>query len=183
MRQSLRATLLKDTAMTFVPAFRSCRFIVAAAALAGLLVAGDGQTRQPGNKAAKAQAKIQEMADLKTAYILMAMGDHDYDGHRVKAMGQVEEAIKKLDHTVMKDGTNGQKVVALDEEIGTARAAFIAKHQGKVHEGQWASDLQLKEAREVLMKVKESLPQAKHPKPHEHIQNAIKQVDIALSKR
>jgi hypothetical protein len=133
----------------------------------------------------KAEAvKLTEAAELKNAHVLMAMADHDYDGLRVKAMGEVEEAIKKIDHTVLKKGTKGEKVVATEEEIATARAAFEARHQGKHHEGQAASDAQLREAREILIRVHESLaPKKHHAKAREHVGAAIKHLDSALKVR
>ena len=95
------------------------RLVFPAALLAGLVFTGFGQSRSQPKTAG---AKIEEAAVLKNAYILMAMGDHDYDGHRVKAMHHVHEAIKFLDHTIMKNGTKGEKIVATEDEIDTARA-------------------------------------------------------------
>lgn len=158
----------------------SFQLAVPAALLAGLMFTGAGQSRSEPQSPA---AKVQEVNVLKNAYVLLAMGDHDYDGHRVKAMHAVEEAIKKLDHSIMKDGTNGQKVVATEDEIKTARAAYHARQQGKVHEGQAMSDLQMREAGQLLAKVHESLPAKKHAKAKEHVGHAIKEVEIALSKR
>jgi predicted MPP superfamily phosphohydrolase len=145
-----------------------------------LAFATGGQSR-PNPKAEA--VKVQEAAVLKDAYVLMAMSNHDYDGLRVKAMAQVEEAIKKLDHSVLKDGTKGQKVVATEEEIATARTAFEERHKGKVHETQGLSDAQMREAREILIKVHELLPAKKHAKASEHVGNALKHVDTALKIR
>src|SRR5207253_9265626 len=106
-----------------------------AALFAGLLFAGAGQSGQPSEQAkqkgkqkgkASAEVKLKESEALKEAYILMAGANHDYDGHRARAMHQVHEAIKILDTSILKDGTNGEKVVALEEEIAAARAKFAA---------------------------------------------------------
>jgi len=170
-----------------MPARTPVRLAALTAAFAGLLFAGDGRSRaQPGKAAAKAkqaEVKVKEAAVLKKAYILLAMGDHTYDGHRVKAMAQVEEAIKILDRSVMATGTKGQKVVAAQQEVAAARAAFIAKHQGIVHESQAASDLQLREAARLLAEVRPALVNHKQPKVREHVDHAIKQVEIALAIR
>jgi hypothetical protein len=151
-----------------------------AALLAGLLFTSIGQSGPPGKSA---EVKVQEAAALKDAYILMAMGDHDYDGHRVKAMHHVAETIKLLDHSVMKNGNKGEKIVATEEEISTARAAYIAKHEGKKHEGQAQSDAQMREALQLLGKVREAVAQHKHPKVKENVGEAIKHVEIALKVR
>jgi hypothetical protein len=156
------------------------RLTIAAALLTGLSGASNGQAR-PTPKAEA--AKVQEAAVLKDAYILMAMGDHDYNGHRAKAMKQTEEAIKILDHSIMKDGTKGEKIVAAKEEIAAAREAFIAKHQGKLHEAQAISDAQMREAGKLLVKAHEALTQKKHSKVREHVNAAIKDVEAALKTR
>lgn len=167
--------------MTVIPMLRSYRFV--AAAVVGLLVAGDGQARQTGNKAAKAEVKVKEAVALQDAYILMAGADHDYDGHRVEAMKRVEEAVKRLDRSIMKNGANNQRVVATTEEIAGARAKFIERQQGKVHEGQALSDLQMREALQIIAKVREAAPLQKQPKVREHVDEAIKNVEIALKIR
>ena len=155
------------------------RLVFPAAVLAGLVCPAAGQS---GPKAAA--AKEQEAVTLKNAYVLMAIADHDYDGHRVKAMHEVEEAIKRIDHTLMKDGGKGNQVVVTEDEIATAKAAFKAKHEGKHHEGQGHSDVELREARELLVKVHETLGASKkHPKAHDHVAKAIKDLDVALKIR
>jgi hypothetical protein len=157
-----------------------------AAVFAGLLVTGEGRSQQKNPKqkdTAKQAAKVEEAAVLKDAYVLMAMANHDYDGHRVKAMGHVEHAIKRLDDSVMKNGTNGQKVVALKDEIDTARAKFLAERRGPVPEGQALSDLQLNEAAKLIAKVHGASAAMKQPKIHEQVQNAINELKIALAIR
>jgi len=174
--------------MTF-DAMKKTVISLIAAAFIGLLAADPGPAGQPAGKgaakaaakAAKAEAKVKEVEVLKEAYVLMAMGNHDYDGHRVKAMAQVEDAIKILDNSILKDGTNGQKVVANDEEIATAKAAFIAKHQGVDHTSQAFSDLQMREAQQLLNNVHETL--TKQPKVRGHVGNAIKHTETALKIR
>lgn len=165
----------------------SLRPAALAAVFAGLLFVGDGQSRQPPGKPADKQAKqavkVQEAVTLKDAYVLIAMADHDYDGHRVKAMGHVEHAIKRLDDSIMKNGTNGQKVIAAQDEIAVARAKFLAKQRGPLPEGQKLSDLQMREALQLIAKVHGASAVQKQPKVHEHVGNAIKQINIALAIR
>src|SRR5262249_26449255 len=144
---------------------RSYRLVgLAAAVLATVVFTGEGQSRQqdnkPGKKAANQAQKaanqkenLKESEALKAAFILMAMANHDYAGHRAKAMHHVEAAIKALDASVLKNGTSGQMVVALKEEITAARAQFAAQHSTGVHESQAVSDLQMREAHQLLVKV------------------------------
>src|SRR5262245_22794150 len=92
---------------------RSLRRTGLGALLACLLLAGDGQSEPQGKKGGKSkvdpQVKLTEAEVLKEAYILMAMANHNYGGHRGRAMKQTEEAITMLDKSILKTGTDGQK--------------------------------------------------------------------------
>jgi phage shock protein A len=103
----------------------------------------------------------------------MAMANHDYDGHRGKAMGNVESAVKLLDHSIMKKGTGNQKVLALEEEITSARAKFLAKHEGTVHEPQAISDMQMREAYVLIRDMTPGLAELKQPRVEEHVKKAL----------
>jgi hypothetical protein len=161
------------------------------ALLAGLLCAGAGESRaQPGKRAvpkaqeaAKQGVKLKESHVLKEAYVLMAMGDHTYDGHRARAMHQVEAAVKMLDESIMHKGTNGQKLLALQSEIAAARTAFLAKHQATVHESQALSDLQMRAALGLLVQVDRALVQQNQSRVRAHVEQAIQEVRVALAIR
>ena len=72
----------------------------------------------------RAQAQTSNLATLDDAYATLVHADHDYKGHRAKAMKQVELAVQEL----------GGK---------------ISGH-GKVREPQAASDAQLRSAEGLL---------------------------------
>jgi len=165
---------------------------LAGAVLTLLLFASTGSSRQlgeqgkqKGKQKAKAttEVKLKESEALKEAFILMAGANHDYDGHRAKAMHQVEEAIKSLDTSILKNGSNGEKIVALEEEITAARARFAAKRSVPVHEVQQLSDLQMREAHRLLVEVHGAMAQRNQPKVREHVDNAVIQVETALKIR
>ena len=88
---------------------------------------------------------------LRQAYTTLAVADHDYKGHRVKAMKQIEAAEKAL----------GVKV----------------KGDGKGHEPQGVSDNQLRTALGLLQQARTELK----GKPLTHVDNAIKQITTALT--
>jgi len=138
---------------------------------------------KPAQEAAKEQKKLVEAEALGEAYILLAGANHDYDGHRAKAMHQVHEAIKILDAGILKKGTPVQKAMAAQEERALAAAKEGAKAAPKVHENQKASDDQLRAAAKLLLEVRGVLAANKQVKPLEHVDNAIKQIDIALKVR
>src|ERR1700733_4053855 len=73
---------------------------------------------------AQAQVQSGSAALLDDAYATLAQAKHDYDGHRVKAMKQIEAALGEL----------GAKVTG----------------NGKVHESQGTSDAQLRAAQSLI---------------------------------
>ena len=100
----------------------------------------------------KAMARPEASADLlRQAYTTLEMADHDYKGHRVDAMKQIEAAGKEL----------GVKI----------------RGHGKGHEKQGVSDEQLRAAHSLLEQARPGLT----GKPLKHVNKAIKQLDIALS--
>jgi hypothetical protein len=88
---------------------------------------------------------------LDDAYATLAHADHDYKGHRVKAMKQIELAVQEL----------GGKISG----------------KGKGHEPQAASDAQLRAAQALLQQAAGGLSK----KALKHVNAAIEQLNIALS--
>jgi hypothetical protein len=89
------------------------------------------------------------------AYDILATGDHDYKGHRVKAMHQIEAAAKLLDVKLSGDDKVKQKQILSDEK--------------------------LLEARNLLNKVLDNAEVKGQPKVSKHISDAIAQLSVALS--
>ncbi len=87
---------------------------------------------------------------LVQAYHTLEQADHDYKGHRIDAMKQIEAAGKLL----------GVKT----------------KGDGKAHEAQGVSDDQLRVAQGLLQQALPGLS----GKPLQHVNNALKQISIAL---
>jgi hypothetical protein len=96
---------------------------------------------QPGNATAL----------LDDAYATLAQAKHDYKGHRVKAMKQIELAL----------GEVGAKVSG----------------KGKNREPQGTSDAQLRSAQGLLQQAKGGLS----GKGLKHVENAIAQINDALA--
>lgn len=90
---------------------------------------------------------------LRQAYVTLSMADHDYKGHRVEAMKQIEAAAKLLRMDLRGDG--------------------------KGHEKQAVSDEQLRIARGMLQQASAGLT----GKPLKHVERAINQINIALKIR
>jgi hypothetical protein len=91
-------------------------------------------------------------ADLLTqAYTTLSVADHDYQGHRVRAMKQIELA---------------GKVVGIN-----------VAGNGKGHEPQVVSDQQLRTAQGLLQQARPGLP----TKAQLHVDKALQQLATALS--
>jgi hypothetical protein len=88
---------------------------------------------------------------LSQAYAALSVADHDYKGHRVRAMKQIEAAAKEL--------------------------GFTLQGNGRGHEAQTTSDQQLRTAQGLLQQALPGLTGG----PQEHVQKAIQQLSVALS--
>ncbi len=104
-----------------------------------------------------AMGNFSEARTLTSAYIILATGDRDYKGHRVKAMHQIEAAAKLLDMNII-DSAKG-------------------------HQPQALSDDKLREARELLEKVLGAAEIKGQPRISKHINEAISQINEALTIR
>jgi hypothetical protein len=133
--------------------------------------------------AANPRRQAVEAHVLREAYILMAIANPLYRGEREKAMDHVARAVQILDHTIMKHGTNGQKVVAIEEEIRAARASFLAKIAPPLHESPLLSNLQMNVAGVLLVDVRAALVLEKQRRKDvlHHVNHAIDHVTLALT--
>jgi hypothetical protein len=115
-----------------------------------------GETSQ--NQFPTAQAvDFSEARALTSAYLILATGDHDYKGHRVRAMHQIEAAGKLLGMDLAGDAKDRQQQVLSDDK--------------------------LREARGLLETVLGAAEVKDQPRISKHIAEAINQIDVALSIR
>jgi hypothetical protein len=98
-----------------------------------------------------------EAQSLTGAYLILATGDHDYKGHRVRAMHQIEAAGKLLGMDLVGGAKDRQQQVLSDDK--------------------------LREARGLLETVLGAAEVRDQPRISKHIAEAINQIDIALSIR
>jgi hypothetical protein len=98
-----------------------------------------------------------EARALSSAYLILATGDHDYKGQRVKAMHQIEAAGKLLGMDLRGDA-RGRQPQAL-------------------------SDGKLREARGLLETVLGAAEVRSQPRISKHITEAINHINVALSIR
>src|SRR6266481_8621380 len=94
--------------------------------------------------------------DLVHAYVLLKHANHDYDGHRAKAMAHVEAAGKSLNLRLEGDA--------------------------KEHERQWKSDQMLTEARQLLSRARGAFEAQDRDRAALHVDKAIAEIDRAIAK-
>lgn len=94
--------------------------------------------------------------ELIHAYILLKHANHDYEGHRAKAMEHVEAAGKALK-------------LKLEGETNE-------------HERQFKSDQMMAEARQLLFHTRDTFAAEDRPRAATHVDKAIEEIDRALGK-
>ena len=127
------------------------------------------------------QRNLEEASALRRAYILMALANHNYDGHRAKAMKAVESAVGILDSHVARKGTGAQKWRTLQEDVTAARAKEGAKRDLPVHELQILSHKQMRDALALLVEVDVALARNNQKAVLGHVNKAVQEVRIALA--
>jgi hypothetical protein len=142
---------VKSAVLTTVLAFG---LNLRAATLATLQTLGDtGQNQFPTMQV----VGFSEAQALTSAYLILATGDHDYKGHRVRAMHQIEAAGKLLGMDLAGDAKDRQTQVLSDDKM--------------------------REARGLLETVLGAAEVRDQPRISKHIVEAINQIDVALSIR
>jgi hypothetical protein len=129
------------------------------------LRAATPSTPQPLSGSVTSQNQLQTVAFsdsaeagmLRSAYLILATGDHDYKGHRVRAMHQIEAAAKLLGMNISGDAKDKQS--------------------------QPLSDAKLREAQGLLQSVLGASEVKSQKRVTKHITEAINHINIALSIR
>jgi len=98
--------------------------------------------------------KTTQVQQLQQAYHILEVADHDYKGHRKKAMGHIERACKEL----------GAK----------------PHGDGKGKEPQGTSDAQLREAQSMLQQARATASANNLKQVVKHIDNALEEINTAL---
>jgi hypothetical protein len=120
---------------------------------------------------------------LTAAYVLMAAANHDYDGHRARAMGHVGHVVNHLNRDLLARGSIDQKVQAMRDAITKGVAREQANQQATVHERQAVSDYQMMVAGSLVQQVAMASASANQPWQLQHMSDALTEISIALSIR
>jgi hypothetical protein len=139
---------------------------------------------QNSTAVARATLRFQEAQSLRQAYMTLAAGNHDYNGHRAKAMAAVRSALKILDGVVLKNGTAQQRTATAQGQAAVANAAAAAKQAPTLREDQASSDKLLQQAAQALTDVRATMVTNKQtPKVLGHVDTALSEIATALKIR
>jgi len=114
----------------------SSRFSLSRAALITALVllscslsarAADDPSAPPDNS---------ELGLLKQTYHTLKIADHDYNGHRAKAMRSIENACDKLGENIRGDGKGGERQPVSDAQLREALRNLQKAHTMATANGQ-----------------------------------------------
>lgn len=98
-------------------------------------------------------------------------------------MSQIQSAVKLLDSAVAKNGSANAKAVTAYEDAVAGAVKQAAKGAGVVHELQSVSDARLKKAVVALAEIRPTAVQMKQKNVLGHVDNALKELNIALKIR
>jgi hypothetical protein len=118
------------------------------------------------------------MDALQQAYILLSAANGDADGHRDRALKEVEGAAKILEPKALQ-GVQ-QKVKARRDQNAAAVAKIKAQSKDTGYEAQALSDRQLGLASGLLQQLAVALDANKQTKALTHVKSATKQINLAL---
>ena len=126
---------------------------------------------------------------IKEAYIVLAAANGDYDGHRASAMRHVRDAATTLDKEIQTgawgaaQGSIAQRIKALQEDAVAAKAGSMAKYGVQIKENQPVSDALVLRSGVMLKELVPVLVKTHHPGVQGSVQNALKEIELALATR
>ncbi len=129
------------------------------------------------------------VARLRSVHASLARIDHDYQGHRVRAMHSVAMAIRQLSHRSMVfSGVGFMPRMSNQGGIGRGGAAAGGGGRRRQPMSQGQSDARMSQDMRALQGINmqlNSLGQGTtgHARAHGHVQHAIRELGVALSIR
>src|ERR1700679_3149916 len=90
--------------------------------LSGVLLVAWSTTLQAAHETPAARSvAAAEVQPLRAAYMTLYVADHDYHGHRIRAMHALEKACDLLGANIRGDGRAHEQQAISDEQLGQAR--------------------------------------------------------------
>jgi hypothetical protein len=176
------------------PSFHGLRLLGVSVLLAGVVFATQAAAESKpkaapkataGSSAKKKATATNEELPLETAgllckaYVVLAGANHDYNGHRGRAMGHVKSGFASLAGSIQKNGNATQKAALKKDKASIAAADQAARRTKMFHEPQPQSDAALREAAAMLVEVRPALESHRQNKVLGEVDKAIAQINIA----
>ena len=120
-------------------------------------------------------------ADVLTgAYVLLAAANHDYDGHRPRAMRHVEVACNILEADLLTRGSVQKQINALKDANAKTLVKYASQTDAAVHETQALSDAQLLLADVLIQRVAFFLNPTRQRHVLSRLADADREIGLAL---
>jgi hypothetical protein len=141
-----------------------------------------GYSRSQGNNRAI-------IARLRSVHASLARIDHDYQGHRVRAMHAISMAIRQLSHQSMVysgvgfvPGVNGGRAIAAQQNGAGVRAGRRQPMTQAQSDARMSRDLRVLQGINMQL-ITQGRPTSGHARASGHVQHAIQELHLALSIR
>ncbi len=150
---------------------------------------GAGRGLGASSRPASTQRTAEDAAEitaLKPAFTTLLGADHDYDGHRIKAMMAIAEACRMMGTDIVPPDLREKLERAgggRGATTGPATQGSPVKHASTEPESQSASDAQLKQAQTTVQQVRDGIGAGKQPRIAAKLDDAINEINVALTKK
>jgi hypothetical protein len=137
----------------------------------------------------RAAAEAAEVAALRSAFNLLLTANHNYDGHRVKAMQQIAQACRRMDVDIVppevrarwESRRNATRPATEPATKSATKPTTRAGGKRGEPKPQNVSDAQLRQAKDIVQQVRKAIPAGKQPRISELLGKASEEIDTALS--
>lgn len=126
------------------------------------------------------ELKAKEARVIREAYILLAGANHDYLGHRAKAMDHLQTAVRVLEERLARNGSARTKLESEYEDAVAETAKRAQLLVLPVHENQMQSNIQLKNAAILLLELRPTTIKLDQRRVLHHIDRAVAELQIGL---
>lgn len=127
------------------------------------------------------------VTQLHSTLTMLAQADHDYNGHRVRAMHHIGTAIRSLQPAAARSGQGNPAAAYVNNRNGNANAAGAGNGTGKGKMPQAASDQHLRQSLQALGTVESHLTNfgstQHHVRARNSVQQAMSELNVALNIR
>ena len=123
------------------------------------------------------------VSQLRSTHSLLARLDHDYQGHRIKAMRSINQAMRQLTHTSQRRSGGMRSAMRVQGN----RANLAGNNRSRQPIPQARSDQQMRKAMQTLGMINQQLTAqgstTSHARARGSVQLAIREINTALSIR